>query len=82
MVRKKQTKVLNPYPQGGKPSEEPAEPPPAPARDKSWLPGQKGQGGEGLSDGYGGSAGTGTGPSGPQTEKTGVPEPARRRRGP
>jgi hypothetical protein len=34
-------------------------------RDKSWVPGQQGQGGEGLSKGYGGSAGQGTGASGP-----------------
>ena len=33
-----------------------------PAQAKSWLPGRKGQGGEGLSKGYGGSAGAGTGP--------------------
>lgn len=33
-------------------------------RAKSWLPGQKGQGGEGLSKGYGGSAGKGVGGSG------------------
>ena len=37
------------------------------ARKMSWLPGRKGQGGEGLSDGYGGSAGDGTGASGPET---------------
>lgn len=37
------------------------------ASHKSWLPGQKGQGGEGLSKGYGGSAGRGDGVSGPQT---------------
>jgi hypothetical protein len=34
----------------------------------SWVPGQKGQGGEGQSKGYGGSAGDGTGPSGPQED--------------
>ena len=28
---------------------------------RSWMPGRKGQGGEGLSDGYGGSAGDGIG---------------------
>lgn len=38
---------------------------PPPAKNRSWDPGRKGQGGEGLSDGYGGSAGDGTGPSGP-----------------
>ena len=38
------------------------------AHDKSWVPGQKGQGGEGLSDGYGGSAGVGTGASGPESK--------------
>ena len=37
-------------------------------RKASWLPGRKGQGGEGLSDGYGGSAGDGTGASGPETD--------------
>lgn len=37
------------------------------ARKMSWFPGRKGQGGEGLSDGYGGSAGDGTGASGPET---------------
>ena len=36
------------------------------ARNWSWLPGRKGQGGEGLSKGHGGSAGTGTGPLGPE----------------
>lgn len=38
-----------------------------PASNTSWRPGQKGQGGEGMSKGYGGSAGPGTGPSGPDT---------------
>ncbi len=40
-----------------------------PTGNKSWLPGQKGQGGEGMSKGYGGSAGPGTGPSGPETDR-------------
>jgi hypothetical protein len=35
------------------------------SKNKSWMPGRRGQGGEGLSDGYGGSAGNGTGASGP-----------------
>ena len=35
----------------------------------SWIPGQKGQGGEGMSKGYGGSAGEGTGASGPEDGK-------------
>ena len=39
------------------------------AEKKSWRPGQEGQGGEGMSKGYGGSAGKGTGPSGPDSEK-------------
>lgn len=43
--------------------------PPSPTRNKSWVPGQKGQGGEGMSKGYGGSAGPGTGPSGPDTDQ-------------
>lgn len=34
--------------------------------DRSWVPGDKGQGREGLSKGYGGSAGKGTGASGPE----------------
>jgi hypothetical protein len=36
------------------------------AKDKSWSPGDKGQGREGYSKGYGGSAGEGTGSSGPE----------------
>jgi hypothetical protein len=40
-----------------------------PTSNKSWRPGQKGQGGEGMSKGYGGSAGRGTGPSGPDTNQ-------------
>ena len=36
------------------------------SKNKSWMPGQKGQGGEGLSHGYGGSAGEGKGASGPE----------------
>jgi len=43
------------------------------ARKMSWLPGRKGQGGEGLSDGYGGSAGDGTGASGPETGQRSEP---------
>ena len=39
----------------------------ADAKNKSWVPGRKGQGGEGLSKGYGGSAGDGTGASGPES---------------
>ena len=35
-------------------------------KNRSWTPGNKGQGGEGHSKGYGGSAGKGTGPSGPE----------------
>lgn len=37
-------------------------------KNKSWMPGQKGQGGEGLSHGYGGSAGGGKGVSGPEQQ--------------
>jgi hypothetical protein len=40
-----------------------------PARNKSWSPGDKGQGREGYSKGYGGSGGEGTGPSGPDRRK-------------
>ena len=42
--------------------------------DQSWVPGQKGQGGEGFSDGYGGSAGDGTGASGPDSSKRSNPK--------
>lgn len=55
-----------------------------PTRNKSWRPGQKGQGGEGMSKGYGGSAGPGTGPSGPDADQAPETRPngkARRRRG-
>jgi len=44
------------------------------ARGKSRVPGRKGQGGEGLSDGYGGSAGEGTGASGPEGAKRTKPK--------
>jgi hypothetical protein len=37
--------------------------------NKSWAPGDKGQGREGHSKGYGGSGGKGTGPSGPDRHK-------------
>ena len=37
-----------------------------PAPNRSWQPGNPGQGGEGLSKGYGGSAGKGLGPAGPE----------------
>ena len=35
-------------------------------KSKSWSLGDKGQGREGYSKGYGGSGGRGTGPSGPE----------------
>ena len=35
----------------------------------SWVAGDRGQGREGQSKGYGGSGGKGTGPSGPQSKK-------------
>jgi len=44
------------------------------ARGKSWVPGQKGQGGEGLSNGYGASAGEGTGAAGPEGGKRSKPK--------
>ena len=40
------------------------------AKNRSWSPGDKGQGGEGHSKGYGGSAGRGIGPSGPEEDQT------------
>jgi hypothetical protein len=68
MTRKQAGRAHHPYPQGGRPkgdSNPELTPEPAP-NDKSWLPGQQGQGGEGLSKGYGGSGGDGTGASGPE----------------
>lgn len=38
------------------------------AKNRSWTPGDKGQRREGHSNGYGGSADRGTGPSGPNEE--------------
>jgi hypothetical protein len=68
MARGTDAKPHHPYPQGGRPKKDaPPEPVPKPARnERSWLPGRKGQGGEGLSKGYGGSSGDGTGASGPE----------------
>ncbi len=37
-------------------------------RGMSWTRGRKGQGGEGLSTGYGGSGGSGKGASGPEQQ--------------
>ena len=56
-----------PYRQGGKPDPDaPKEKLPENSRDKSWQPGRLGQGGEGLSEGYGGSGNDPAGPSGPE----------------
>jgi hypothetical protein len=52
---------------------------PKPTANKSWQPGQKGQGGEGMSKGYGGSAGKGTGPSGPETGHASVSDQSKKR---
>jgi hypothetical protein len=63
-------KPHHPYREGGKPKKDaPSSPLPKPAKNKSWSPDRKGQGGEGFSDGYGGSAGPGTGPSGPDSDE-------------
>jgi hypothetical protein len=71
MSRKSIAKEHHPYPQGGRPKKDAAAVPvPEPARNnKSWLPGRKGQGGEGLSEGYGGSGGDGTGAAGPEDKE-------------
>jgi len=68
MKRNREAKPHHPYPQGGRPKRDAeTETVPDKARnDKSWVPGRKGQGGEGLSKGYGGSEGEGTGKSGPE----------------
>ena len=47
--------------------------------NKSWLPGNKGQGGEGLSKGYGGSKGPGVGPSGAEPDEVSTSLPSRER---
>ncbi len=65
---KRKAKVIRRYPEGAEPKGEEAVPV-NDASDESWRPGRKGQGGEGLSDGYGGSAEGGCGPSGPQTDR-------------
>ena len=71
----KQTREHHSYRRGGRPkSDKPSKgPADAPAPNKSWEPGNKGQGGEGLSEGYGGSADNGTGPSGPEDKPNGAP---------
>jgi hypothetical protein len=46
-------------------------------RNRSWLPGRKRHGGEGLSEGYGGSSGEGTGPSGPEDKDNDPQQPRR-----
>jgi hypothetical protein len=56
-----------PYRQGGKPiADVPTEEIPEAAQNKSWQPGRPGQGGEGFSEGYGGSGDDSAGPSGPE----------------
>ena len=75
MTQKQKAKAHHPYPQGGRPKEDAAPRPTSePAEnDKSWLPGRKGQGGEGLSKGYGGSGGDGMGASGPEDKSSDAP---------
>lgn len=70
MTRRATGKPHHSYLRGGKPkSDRPAKRLPEPAPPRSWAPGRKGQGGEGLSKGYGGSRGAGTGPSGPEKKR-------------
>ena len=69
MPRKSPARQHHSYRQGGRPkSDKPAISVPKPARNKSWTPGDKGQGREGFSNGYGGSSGSGKGPSGPERD--------------
>jgi hypothetical protein len=57
--------------QGGRPkTDAPLQDLPERARNRSWQPGRKGQGGEGFSQGYGGSEGSGTGASGPDRQNS------------
>lgn len=44
-------------------------------KSRSWMPGQKDQGSEGLSHGYGDSAGEGKGASGPEKQPKTHDEP-------
>lgn len=70
MTRRPAARRQHRYREGAQPKEGEAAPDPRkPARNRSWDPGQKGHGGEGLSKGYGGSGGAGTGPSGPDRRK-------------
>jgi hypothetical protein len=58
-----------PYRQDGKPDPDAlSETLPETAPNKSWQTGQPGQGGEGLSKGYGGPGSNAGGPSGPERE--------------
>ncbi len=67
---KKGAKPHHPYPQGGRRKRDADPEPQSPsAENRSWDPGRKGQGGEGLSEGYDGSDGDGTGPSGPEDKE-------------
>lgn len=69
-MTRKSGKPHHTYLQGGKrKSDAETEAMPPPAKNRSWDPGRKGQGGEGLSKGYGGSGGDGTGPSGPEDKE-------------
>jgi hypothetical protein len=47
---------------------------PKPARKRSWHQTRMGQGGEGFSEGYGGSGGVGTGPAGPERKSDRAPK--------
>jgi hypothetical protein len=69
----KEKRVHHSYRKGGQPkSDQPStQDTKGPAPNNSWEPGRKGQGGEGLSKGYGGSGGRGTGPSGPEDKRRG-----------
>ena len=75
--RESGAKSHHPYRQGGRPKKDaPTEAVPAPApNDKSWIPGQKGQGGEGLSKGYGVVVAMGRVPRGRRTKSDVVVSP-------
>jgi hypothetical protein len=70
MSRKPDSKPHHTYRQGGQRKKDaPSVPSPPRSRNRSYVEGQKGSGAEGYSKGYGGSAGSGTGPSGPDRRK-------------
>jgi hypothetical protein len=69
MARKRKGRPHHSPLHGGRPKKDaPVEDLPPRTSNRSWHPGRQGQGGEGFSEGYGGSGGYGTGASGPDLQ--------------